>query len=423
MQVGLRRWRCILLGLAGAACAGSGAVTTTSSGAHGVEYRGGQWFDGTRFVARTMYVVGGTLHARPPAMVDSVIDLSGGYVVPPFADAHQHLVDPRIQLTINAFLRDGIFYVKDQSNAPVGRRPIDNLLNRPTGFDYISANQGWTSPGGHPVEVIQRGAAMGGPIAVFIRDSLDPGLVNQVESTGDIDRHWPYFVSGRPAPDFVKVFLFYSEDHARRRADSRFAGNRGIDPALVPHLVDLAHKAGLSVSAHVFTAADFRVAVASGVDQIAHIPGGRSSDPSPFLLTDADAASAATKGITVITTIVQHGDSATTDGLVKTQYAHNITVLRRHKVRLLLGSDVIGGTARIEALALARTGLFSNLDLLRLWSVETPRSIFPLRLIGELRDGFEASFLVLDGDPLADFARTGMIRRRVKQGMPLAPIP
>src|SRR4030095_15588631 len=121
MQAGPHRWRCILLGLAGAACASSGSVTTTSSGAHGVEYRGGQWFDGTRFVARTMYVVGSTLHMGRPATVDSVIDLSGGYVVPPFADAHQHLVDPRIQLTINAFLRDGIFYVKDQSNAPVGR--------------------------------------------------------------------------------------------------------------------------------------------------------------------------------------------------------------------------------------------------------------------------------------------------------------
>jgi imidazolonepropionase-like amidohydrolase len=413
----------VIVGLFGAACAGRGVDTAPPSGAHGVEYRGGSWFDGTRFVARTVYVVDGVLHARRPATVDSIIDLTGGYVVPPFADAHHHLVDPRIQPTINAFLRDGIFYVKDQANAPIGRQPIHSLLNRPASFDYISANQGWTSPAGHPVEVIRRGAAMGGPIAAFIRDSLDPGLVNQVESTGDIDRRWPYFVAGKPAPDFVKVYLFYSEDHARRRGDARFNGNRGIDPALVPHLVALAHKAGLQVSAHVYTAADFRAAVASGVDQIAHIPGGRQNDPAPFLLTDADAASAAAKGITVITTIVQHGDSATTDAIVKTQYAHNITVLRRQKVRLALGSDLFGGTARTEAQALARTGLFTNLELLRLWSVETPRAIFPQRRIGEFRDGFEASFLVLDGDPLADFGRTAMIRRRVKQGMPLTIAP
>ena len=423
MQAGRRRsWWCVL-GLLSLACASSGAGSGSSSGTHGVEYRGGLWFDGARFVARTMYVADGTLHVRRPVTVDSVIDLSGGYVVPPYADAHQHLVDPRIQLTINAYVGDGIFYVKDQGNAPLGRRMIDNLLNRPTGIDYISANQGWTSPGGHPVEVIQRGAAMGGPVAAFIRDSLDPGLVNQVESTADIDRRWSYFVAGRPAPDFVKVYIFYSEDHARRRSDPRFAGNRGIDPTLVPYLVSRAHQAGLTVSAHVYTAADFRVAVAGGVDQIAHIPGGRSTDPTPFQHTDTDAASAAAKGISVITTIVQHGDSATTEAIVKTQYIHNITVLRRQKVRLLLGSDLFGGTARTEAAALARTRLFTNLELLRLWSVETPRSIFPQRRIGELRDGFEASFLVLAGDPLADFGRTAMIRRRVKQGVPLTVVP
>ena len=418
MQRDRRRSGVLVLALLGAACATQG-VGSLPSGAHGVEYRGGRWFDGTRFTPRTMYEVGGVLRVARPAVVDSVIDLSGGYVVPPFADAHQHLVDPRIQQTIDAFLRDGIYYVKDQGNAPFGRRPIDPLLNRPTGFDYISANQGWTSPGGHPVEVIQRGAAMGGPVAAFIRDSLDPALINQVETTEDIDRRWPYFVSGKPAPDFVKVYLFYSNDHARRRADPRFHGNRGIDPALVPYLVTRAHATGLEVSAHVYTAADWRVAIAAGVDQIAHLPGGRANDPAPFLLTDVDAAAAAAKGVSVVTTLIQHGDSATTDAIVKSQYVHNITVLRRHKVPLLIGSDVIGGTARTEAMTLARTGLFTNLELLRMWSVDTPRAIFPQRRIGLLQDGYEASFLVLAGDPIADFTHTGAIVRRVKQGRPL----
>ncbi len=386
--------------------------------AHGVEYRGGLWFDGARFVPRTLYVADdGTLRVRAPERIDSVVDLAGGYVVPPYGDAHQHIVDPRVQQTINAFLRDGIFYVKDQSNAPFGRRMIDPLLNRPNSFDYISANQGWTSPGGHPVEVLRRAPAMGILSASFIRDSLDPGLVNQVESEADIERHWPYFIAGKPAPDFVKVFLFYSEDHARRRADPKFEGNRGIDPALVPSIVKRAHQAGLHVSAHVFTAADFRTAVAADVDQIAHLPGGRANDPAPFLLTDADAAAAAAKHVTVVTTVGQHGDSATTDRIMKTQYAHNIGVLRRHGVPLLLGSDVIGGTAAAEAAALARSGLFTNLELLRMWSVDTPRAIFPRRKIGALDDGYEASFLVLSGDPLADFRNTRAIVRRVKQGI------
>jgi hypothetical protein len=397
-----------------------GACTTLrapSPATHGVEYRGGRWFDGNRFVARTMYVVDGTFRERVPARVDSVVDLAGGYVVPPFADAHQHLVNPRIDATIRAYLRDGIYYVRDQANAPIGRRAIHPLLNRTTSFDYVSANQGWTSPGGHPVEVIRRGAPPGSPMADMIRDRLDPDFVMQVDTPADVERRWNYFLSADPRPDLVKVFLLHSEDHARRRADARFEGNRGLDPALVPVIVRLAHRAGLQVSAHVYTRADFRNAIDGGVDQIAHLPGGRGADPAPFLLTDADARLAEQRRVTVVTTVTQHGDSAVTDELMRTQYAHNIALLRQHRVPLLLGSDRIGDTAVTEASALLRSGLFTNLELLRMWSVTTPRAIFPGRRIGALREGYEASFLVLGGDPLADFANTRRIVRRVKQGV------
>ncbi|HYD14141.1 MAG TPA: amidohydrolase family protein [Allosphingosinicella sp.] len=387
---------------------------------HGVEYRGGRWFDGTRFVPRTVYVVDGLFRSRAPARVDRVVDLAGGFVVPPFADAHQHLYAP-IEPTIRAYLRDGIFYVKDQANAPLGRQAIHAALNRPTSFDYLSANQGWTSPGGHPVEVILRAAPAGTPMGDMIRQRMDPDFAMLVDTPADVARHWPLFMAGTPRPDFVKVFLFYSEDHARRRADARFEGNRGMDPALVPVIVRLAHRAGLQVSAHVYTAADFRAAVEGGVDQIAHLPGGHLSPDATFLLTDADARRAARRGVTVITTITQHGDAALTDRLVRNQFAHNIRLLRRAGVPLLLGSDRFGDTAVTEAAALARSGLFTNLELLRLWSVTTPRAIFPSRRIGRLADGYEASFLVLGGDPLADFANTRRIVRRVRQGVELPP--
>src|SRR5215470_2443809 len=127
---------------------------------HGTAYVNGRWFDGTGFRPKTMYVIGSAFSARPPERIDTTIDLAGGFVVPPFGDAHYHLMDPRIAAGI--FLRDGIFYVKDQSNAPVARRPIDAYLKAAPTFDYVSANQGWTSPAGHPVEVIKRAAAMPG---------------------------------------------------------------------------------------------------------------------------------------------------------------------------------------------------------------------------------------------------------------------
>lgn len=386
-----------------------------------VEYRNGQWFDGSQFVRRPMYVAGEVFHERRPSRVDSVADLGGGFVVPPFADAHQHLYDPtRIRPWMATFIRDGIYYLKDQSSAPLARRFVEPALAAPGAIDLLSANQGWTSPGGHPVEVVRRGAQIPGPIGAYVRDSLDPGIVMQVDTKEDVDRRWTYFLAGRPRPDFLKLFLFWSEDHARRRADPRLEGNRGMDPALVPYLVSLAHAAGLQVSAHVYTAADFRNALNGGVDQIAHLPGGRQSDPTPFLLADADGAAAAARRVPVITTITQHGDSAVTDRIVKEQYTNNIRVLKKHGVTLLIGSDQAEGTAAIEVAALARSGLFTNLELLRMWSVTTPQALYPRRKIGRLADGYEASFLVLRDNPLTDIRATRTILMRVKRGIVLS---
>jgi len=42
--------------------------------------------------------------------------------------------------------------------------------------------------------------------------------------------------------------------------------------------------------------------------------------------------------------------------------------------------------------------------------------IFPNRRIGRLQDGYEASFLVLAGNPLSDFSQVKNIRLRFKQG-------
>ena len=406
--------------LALAACMGRAGTSVAPAGARVTEYRGGQWFDGTTFVPRTMYVVGDVFRSARPARVDTSIDLAGGFVVPPFGDAHQHLAEPNLIRTYIAnFLRDGIFYVKDQSNAPFGRLGIDPFVNRPESIDFISANQAWTSPGGHPEEIVRQGAQFSPVIAKYLSDSLDYGALMLVDTPADVERHWPVFLAGRPAPDFVKVFLLESEEYARRRNDPKFVGNRGLDPALVPLIVARAHAVRLQVSAHVSSADDFRFAVNAGVDQIAHLPGQRSTDSARYRLTDADAATAAAHHVSVITTVAMRNDSALTDRLMRDVYAHNIDVLRRHGVPLLIGSDIMRGTAATEVAALARSGLFTNLELLRLWSVDTPRAIFPMRKLGRFDAGYEASFIVLRGDPLTNFRATREIVRRVKQGVVL----
>jgi imidazolonepropionase-like amidohydrolase len=60
--------------------------------------------------------------------------------------------------------------------------------------------------------------------------------------------------------------------------------------------------------------------------------------------------------------------------------------------------------------------VFTYLELLKLWCETTPSLIFPKRKIGALRDGYEASVVVLEQDPLQDFASVQRVARRVKQG-------
>jgi len=111
-----------------------------------VEYRGGRWFDGVAFVERPMYVVGSVLRERRPSRVDSVVNLDGRFVVPPFADAHQHLFDPsRASAFVARQVHDGIFYIKEQSGAPMARRIAERALSAPGGVDTHAVS--WVASG------------------------------------------------------------------------------------------------------------------------------------------------------------------------------------------------------------------------------------------------------------------------------------
>jgi predicted amidohydrolase YtcJ len=66
-------------------------------------------------------------------------------------------------------------------------------------------------------------------------------------------------------------------------------------------------------------------------------------------------------------------------------------------------------------------GAFDKLTLLKMWTETTPRVIFPKRKIGLLREGYEASFLALEGNPIEDFRNLHRIKLRFKQGGLLEP--
>ena len=397
-----------------------------------VAYENGRWFTGSTFEPRRVYVQGDTF-IEPGQPPDLVIDLDGGYVVPPFGEAHNHNVElipsqpARLEATLNAYLQAGVFYVQNPNSLPGTREDLSERLDRIDSPDVTFAHGGVTGPGGHPVGVVERNIARG----AWTSAQGEGAFLFSVEDAVSLDAAWTALVASRP--DFVKVYLLYSEEYSTRLTDPETIGWRGLDPTLVPEVVRRADEAGLRVVAHVESAADFHVAVEAGVDQIAHMPGFRRDpadsafpDPARYRISEADALTAARKGIVVVTTLAglagraaQEGDSTLRTAVDRLNRA-NLSVLLKNGVAVAVGSDRYDGTSVAEAQYLATLGVFDPASLLRSWSETTPRAIFPERRIGRLAPGYEASFLVLDGDPLEDFANVTRIRSAVKQGQAIA---
>jgi imidazolonepropionase-like amidohydrolase len=83
---------------------------------------------------------------------------------------------------------------------------------------------------------------------------------------------------------------------------------------------------------------------------------------------------------------------------------------------LVVGSDNVSDSSVLEAEHLHSLGVVDRLALLKIWTEDTPRAIFPQRRIGFLRDGYEASFLALEGNPLEDWRNIRRIKGAVQAG-------
>jgi tetratricopeptide (TPR) repeat protein len=348
--------------------------------AHGnLKLVNGLWYDGKAFVPRTMYAVDNVFRTSYDGEA-RVIDLAGKYVIPPFADAHNHVLadGPRVDEELLRYLRAGIFYVKNPNNSPSRSAAARARMNTPETVDVLYANGGITSTGGHPSQLYTR---LGSDFADawFAADSVEA-----------LDKLWPKIRAGKP--DFLKIYL---------------EGARGLSPEVARAAVRRAHADKLTVAAHVTSTADFHLAVDAGVDEITHLPLA-PIDP-------ADAEAAAKRGITVVTTTLSHRPA---HGITDVPALHraNLALLRKAGVKVLLGVDDGNPTVVDEAENVARLGVYSVAEVLRMLVETTPRTIFPARRIGRFDDGFEASFLALDANPLEDLRALRRVSVRIKQG-------
>lgn len=383
------------------------------------QYINGQWFNGKAFKKRTVIVRGG--YFATGGQPDSVIDLAGNYVIPPFGEAHTHLLEgiPGINDAISNYLRQGVFYVKNPNNVLEWTKNISGRINRPESIDGSFANAGITSTGGHPqvlyeeVVIQHLKAAMPDIEKSWFRNRA----FFNADNAAMLDEVWPIIKAGKP--DFIKIYLANSEDDGKQ-PNPNHRLRKGLTPGMAALIVRRAHAEGYRVSAHVETAADFRQALAANADEINHTPGFyifEAGAANRYKLTEADARQAARQNVIVVTTFHSSNliEDTTLLPLSRKIQGDNLRLLHRHGVRIAIGSDHADTPAR-EIETIMQLRLFDQLTLLKMWTENTAAAIFPARKIGQLKPGYEASFLVLKNHPVAELKPFNDILLRVKQG-------
>ncbi|MBC7841301.1 MAG: hypothetical protein H7099_03280 [Gemmatimonadaceae bacterium] len=374
---------------------------------------------------------------------DSVVSLDGQWMVPPYADAHTHSPDGLFGFDgiRDMYLTEGVFYVQVLANHRTGRKALAGKVNAPGSIDVVFSDGAITSTGGHP-HVLYEALAMfrtpGGTPEQRQRAarslSQDGDVYHRLDSLAQL----PALVTRlrRDTVPLMKVMLVDADNVAALATDTAAVGMRGLSAAVLKPLVDSAHAMGRRVWAHVETARDFELALDAGVDGFAHAPGyGAAFDTDSTLgrlrLSDAVAARAGARHVFVIPTLGLSRDITARDSAARRRTQDitvaNVRLLQRAGARILTGSDTYSSAEAIrnDVAALQDALTLTPLDVLRLRAIDTPRAIFPTRMIGALSPTHEASFLALRCNPILDVSCQGQITQRLKQGewLSLAPKP
>ncbi|MEO9884208.1 MAG: hypothetical protein ABJR05_08060 [Balneola sp.] len=408
----------------------------------GNAYINGQWFDGSDFNKKTLYSVDGKLRSKTPQRIDTTIDLSGKFIIPPFADAHTHNLDvePNINEIEEQYLQEGTFYVQVLTNHTSKVDSLRGYFDRSSKLDVAYSNAGLTSTGGHPFAAFEaRALNLSWRAMIYEPEKIRDSRIGEgdsywlLDTKEDVENKWADIIATQP--DLIKIFLINADKHKELVENGRL-GDKGLSPEVAQLVTEKAHRSGLRVYAHVETAEDFRLGLNIGVDGFAHLPGyswkGTGGNEN-YTLTDDDLEKAIEQDVVVIPTANFSKVYATqykADGsfsldsvkmdTVNTFLNNELYRLLKKRIRIAVGSDQIGYTTSVELDHLNKyiTSL-TNEKLLTIATKTTPQSIFPNRKVGELKDGYEASFLVLNCNPLDNFYCTKEIKLRIKEGYEL----
>ncbi len=383
-------------------------------------FQNGHWFNGDGFTDATWYVTNGMLSKKAPSKIDSVIDLNGRWVVPPFGDAHCASVadNPNAANVVNLYLGEGVFYLQIMGNTKEGRAATQLLANKPDAPDATYSNGAITCTLGYPF-VKYEGPAIGirNPTQwgkEYDKIKLNSKLLGDgywfIDNETALKANWDKIKAQKP--DFISVYLLDVSNNGGKEG-------RGLSEEMAKMVVKKARNAGLRVIAHIETAEDMRLGMRLKVDGFANLPGSNwdgVGDGSKYNLSDDDLKILAKKKTPVVP-LFSHSQTVTQRTGAQESNLKLLNRLFAQDVNLVIGSDDTQRTIRAELNYWYALGAMDNKKVLKILCENTPKAIFPKRKIGKFDNGYEASFLVLNDNPLDNLLKARVAAFKMKQGV------
>jgi len=350
---------------------------------------------------------------------DEVIDGAGRTLLPGLIDSHTHSSPEALRLA----LRFGVTTELEMGGVLTAPRRAEIEMDDALA-DVRSSGFGLTPPGGHPFEIIPAGAFPG---------EGEPGF-------GDIVM--PLSTTPEQAVSFIPELIASGSDYIKFLIEDGSTANAPglpmLDQATLDAGVAEARRLGMLTLAHTLTVGSTRMALAAGIDGLAHLFVDEAPTPEIIDLI-------ASAGVFVVPCVVLNssiigitGAEFATDTRVssrldpqwlltlRSSFDHypagrvddvlaTVRALHEAGVPILVGTDAsapdpsLGGLAHgasvhHELQMLVRAGLSPAEALAAGTSV--PARHFALADRGRIAEGFRADLLLVDGDPTSTISDT-----------------
>lgn len=399
-----------------------------------IQLTNGNYYQDGKFKSYSnIYIENGNFTFKKPKTIDTVINLNNKFVIPPFAEGHTHKLDNQKELIsdMNTFIKQGVFYTLVLNNFSSNVENNRKVLLNEKQLEVAFANGGITATGQHPSFVYER-------IISGIKDWWLPANTAKIKNSkkgendaywfmdnvDDVNKKWDAFLKTKP--DIVKVYLLNVNKNATQ--DPKTLTENSVN-----YIAKKANRSGLRVVAHIESFDDLKVGLRCGISIFAHMPFYNvnfSKDlPDEFQLTTAERRIIKKIKPVIIPTLsfneefsIVRNEKNNYRGELDTASFNRSLNFQKARIKNLsqMGFQFAIGSDRDyllpELLYWFENRIFSNEDILTIATKETPNLIFPNRKLGEFKEGYEASLLVFDNNPLDDYKTLKTIQLKIKNG-------